>query len=48
MKKEQVEIILMDCMGYVEEMRNSLQEITKTPVILSNTIMAKIISEIIT
>lgn len=41
------EIILLDCMGYVEECRRIVQEASGLPVILSNALMAKLISEML-
>lgn len=45
--KDKVDIILLDCMGYTEEARLLVAEVSELPVILSNAIMAKIVSEMI-
>ncbi|UUZ81357.1 AroM family protein [Paenibacillus sp. P26] len=45
--KDKVDIILLDCMGYTEEARTLVSEASGLPVILSNAIMAKIVSEMI-
>lgn len=45
--KDKVEIILLDCMGYTEEARNLVTKATGLPVVLSNAIMAKLVSEMI-
>ena len=45
--KNHVDIILLDCMGYTEEARQLLSSATGLPVILSNAIMAKLVSEMI-
>jgi protein AroM len=45
--KDKVDIILLDCMGYTEEARALVSKSSGLPVILSNAIMAKIVSEMI-
>ena len=40
------EVLLMDCMGFVERHR-SAASVAGVPVILSNSLMAKIVSEIV-
>lgn len=45
--KGQADLIVMDCMGYTEEMRKKVSEAAGLPVILSNALMAKLVSEII-
>jgi protein AroM len=45
--KNKVDIILLDCMGYTEESRDLVAKATGLPVILSNAIMAKLVSEMI-
>ncbi|MBB6283610.1 AroM family protein [Geobacillus subterraneus] len=47
LKSENVDIILLDCMGYVEEFKRIVEESTGLSVILSNALMAKIVSEMI-
>lgn len=44
---EKVDMILLDCMGYTEEARELIARQTGLPVILSNAIMAKLVSEMI-
>ena len=44
---DKVDLILLDSMGYSEEMRQRLAKETGLPVILSNAIMAKLVSEMI-
>lgn len=45
--KDKADIILLDCMGYTEAARDLVSEATGLPVILSNAIMAKLVSEMI-
>ncbi|WP_223066306.1 AroM family protein [Paenibacillus caui] len=45
--KDKVDIILLDCMGYTEKARALVAEASGLPVILSNAIMAKLVSEMI-
>lgn len=45
--KDQADLILMDCMGYTEAARELVQKISGKPVILSNALMAKLVSEMI-
>ncbi|WP_312112727.1 AroM family protein [Brevibacillus reuszeri] len=45
--KDQVDLLLMDCMGYSEEARQLMSELSGMPVILSTALMAKLISEMI-
>lgn len=45
--KGKADILLLDCMGYTEEARRLMAEASGLPVILSNAIMAKIVSEMI-
>lgn len=45
--KADAELVLLDCMGYTEEMRAFAAQESRLPVILSNALMAKIISEMI-
>lgn len=45
--KNKVDIILLDCMGYTEQAREMVSRATGLPVILSNSIMAKLTSEMI-
>ncbi|WP_434630683.1 AroM family protein [Thermoanaerobacterium thermosaccharolyticum] len=45
--KDNVDIILLDCMGYTEEIRDLVSKMMGLPVILSNALMAKLVSEMI-
>lgn len=47
LEKNKADFILMDCMGYTEEMKMAVSEKVNIPVILSSTLMVKILSEII-
>ena len=45
-REEGVDFILLDCMGYTSEFKKELSEKVDVPVILSNVLVAKILSEI--
>ncbi len=45
--KGKVDIILLDCMGYTEKARELLSNAMGLPVLLSNSMMAKLVSEMI-
>ncbi|WP_028549009.1 AroM family protein [Paenibacillus sp. UNC451MF] len=45
--KEKVDLVLLDCMGYTEQARKLMAEATGLPVVLSNAVMAKLVSEMI-
>ncbi|QCJ40608.1 AroM family protein [Bacillus sp. S3] len=45
--KDNVDIILLDCMGYTENARERVSTASGLPVILSNAIMGKLVSEMI-
>lgn len=45
--KDQVDVILLDCMGYTEASRELVACASGLPVVLSNAIMAKLVSEMI-
>ncbi|KIL42542.1 AroM protein [Gordoniibacillus kamchatkensis] len=45
--KDKADLILLDCMGYTEEARELVRRISGKPVILSNALMAKLVSEMI-
>jgi protein AroM len=45
--KSKVDVILLDCMAYTEEARKQVSRAAGVPVILSNAIMAKLVSEMI-
>ncbi|MCM3032270.1 AroM family protein [Niallia taxi] len=47
MLKEEADLILLDCMGYTENLRREAEKITGKPVILSNALIAKLVSEMI-
>ncbi len=42
-----VDLVVMDCIGYTVEMKERLRAICKKPVVLSRTIVARVISELI-
>ncbi|MFT8413417.1 MAG: AroM family protein [Oenococcus oeni] len=44
---ERVDYILMDCMGFNEHFRNIIRKNSKKPTILSNALIAKVLSEFI-
>ena len=46
MKEDQADIIVMDCMGYTEEMKRIVEKITGKAVILPRTLIARIINEL--
>ena len=41
------DLVVMDCIGYTVEMKERLREICKKPVVLSRTILARAVSELI-
>lgn len=45
--KGKADLILLDCMGYTEEARALVAEASGLPVILSNAVIAKIVSEMV-
>ncbi|WP_056970633.1 AroM family protein [Liquorilactobacillus vini] len=45
--KKNVDFILMDCMGYTKEWQSYVGKVSKKPVILSNILIAKIITEFV-
>jgi protein AroM len=45
--KDKADMILLDCMGYTEQARELVAEVSGLPVVLSNAIMAKLVSEMI-
>ncbi|ULL14566.1 AroM protein [Paenibacillus sp. H1-7] len=45
--KDQADVILLDCMGYTEASRELVARASGLPVVLSNAIMAKLVSEMI-
>lgn len=47
LKRQNVDLILLDCMGYIEECKQIVKQSTGIPTLLSNALMAKIVSEII-
>lgn len=46
MNDKNVDLIVMDCMGYTREMKDMVQSITKNKVILPRTLMVRIINEL--
>lgn len=47
LKKEDIDIIVMDCMGYTQEMKNRVATSTGKMVVLSRTIVARVLGEIL-
>jgi protein AroM len=47
LKAQGAEVLLMDCMGYDELMKADVMEISGLPVILSNALMVKLMSELV-
>ncbi|WP_170917352.1 AroM family protein [Maledivibacter halophilus] len=47
LKKQSVSMIVMDCMGYTIEMKKTVQDITKGPVILSRILVTRVLNEIL-
>jgi protein AroM len=47
LKEQGAEVLLLDCMGYDEQMRKSVKEISGLSVILSNALIAKWMSELV-
>ncbi|WNQ12256.1 AroM family protein [Paenibacillus aurantius] len=45
--KDEADLILLDCMGYTEEARERVHRLSGKPVVLSNALMAKLVSEMI-
>lgn len=45
--KDKVDLIVLDCMGYTEEARELVAQASELPVVLSNALMAKLVSEMI-
>ena len=46
LKTENVDIIVLDCIGYNKKMKQTTEEITGKPVILSRTMVARVASEL--
>ncbi|WP_156877577.1 AroM family protein [Shimazuella kribbensis] len=47
LKEQGAQVLLLDCMGYDEQMREYVIEISGLPVILSNALIAKLMSELV-
>lgn len=47
LKVKDVDVIVMDCIGYTIEMKQAVQEITGKPVILARTLLAGVIREML-
>lgn len=47
LKKKDVDLIVMDCIGYTNAMKKEVVESTGKPVILARTIVARVVSEIL-
>ncbi|OLN31979.1 AroM family protein [Desulfosporosinus metallidurans] len=45
LRKQDVDVIVMDCIGYTVEMKRIVQNITGKPVILARTLVARIVRE---
>ena len=46
MKTENVDVIVLDCIGYNKKMKQVTEEITGKPVVLSRTMTARVASEL--
>jgi protein AroM len=42
-----VDLIVMDCMGFTEEMKQAIRQTTRVPVILANRLVGRVIEELI-
>lgn len=47
LKVKDVDVIVMDCIGYTVKMKQTIQEITGKPVILARTLLARVIREML-
>lgn len=47
LKDKDVDLIVMDCIGYTLKMKDIVKKVTQKPVILSRTIVARVISELL-
>lgn len=47
LREKDVDIIVMDCIGYTVKMKQAVQEITGKPVILARTLVARVIREML-
>lgn len=47
LKEKDVDVIVMDCIGYTVKMKQAVQEITGKPVILARTLLARVIREML-
>lgn len=47
LKNKNIDIIVLDCMGYSLEMKKIVEKISEKPVVLSRTLLARVISEIL-
>lgn len=47
LKEEYIDIIVMDCMGYTQDMKNKVEKGTGKMVVLSRTIVARVLGEIL-
>ena len=45
--KEDVDLVFLDCMGFTHEMKQMVKEATGRPVILSNTLIARVLQELV-
>ncbi|MEJ8547325.1 AroM family protein [Brevibacillus borstelensis] len=46
LKEHDVDLIVLDCIGYTEEMKRTVKRITGKPVILSRTLVARVLGEL--
>lgn len=47
LERSGMDFILMDCMGYTEQMKQEVKQTVKIPVVLSNSLLIKILKEIL-
>ncbi len=47
LKNKNIDIIILDCMGYTLEIKKLVEKISEKPVILSRTLSARVVSEIL-
>lgn len=46
LKRDDISLICLDCMGYTKEMKHQIASITKKPVVLPRTVIARIVDEL--
>lgn len=47
LERSEVDFILMDCMGYTEQMKQEVKQKVNIPVVLSNSLLIKILTEVL-